>query len=92
MAASPVTPAKEKIFGKHPTQKPVRLLERIILASTDVNDWVFDPFAGSATTGVAALKHKRKFIGCELEKEFITVSEKRLGSIINDRAGMSGTE
>lgn len=83
---------EEKIFGKHPTQKPVRLLERIILASTDVNDWVFDPFAGSATTGVAALKHKRKFIGCELEKEFITVSEKRLGSIINDRAGMSETE
>lgn len=83
---------EEKIFGKHPTQKPVRLLERIILASTDVNDWVFDPFAGSATTGVAALKHKRKFIGCELEKEFITVSEKRLGSIINDRAEMSGTE
>ena len=79
---------EEKIFGKHPTQKPMQLLERIILASTAVDDWIFDPFAGSATTGVAAIKHKRKFVGCELEKKFIAISEQRLKSIINGLKGI----
>ena len=73
----------EKKFGKHPTQKPLQLLERITLASTDENDWVFDPFAGSATTGVAAIRHQRRFIGCELEREFIAVAKKRLGAMLH---------
>ncbi len=68
----------EKKFGKHPTQKPLNLLERIILASTDEEDLVFDPFCGSATTGVAAIKLARKFIGCETDKEYIEISIKRL--------------
>lgn len=55
--------ASEKTFGKHPTQKPLALLERIILASTNEGDLILDPFMGSGTTGVAALKHNRKFIG-----------------------------
>ena len=73
------TPKKsEKTFGKHPTQKPLDLLERIILASTNEGDLILDPFMGSATTGVAALKHNRKFVGIEKEKEFVELAEKRL--------------
>lgn len=78
---SPPTP-EEKACGKHPTQKPVELLERIILASTSNGDLVFDPFAGSATTGIAALKHGRKFIGCELEEKFVKLSVQRLQDAI----------
>lgn len=76
----------EKGFGKHPTQKPVQLLERIILASTNECDLVFDPFSGSSTTGVASIKLKRRFVGCELENDFIRLSSKRLEMSINDKA------
>ena len=73
------TPArKEKIFGKHPTQKPLALLERIILSSTDQNDIVLDPFTGSSTTGVAAVRHNRKFIGIDNEQEYLELSVKRI--------------
>ncbi len=74
---------QEKTFGKHPTQKPVSLLERIILASTNPNDLVFDPFSGSSTTGVATVTLKRKFVGCELEDDFIEMSKNRLTTAIN---------
>jgi site-specific DNA-methyltransferase (adenine-specific) len=67
----------EKKHGKHPTQKPIALLERIILASTMPGDTVFDPFTGSSTTGLAAIKHKRRFIGVDLEKEYLDLSKKR---------------
>lgn len=73
----------EKEFGKHPTQKPIQLLERIILASTNENDLIFDPFAGSSTTGVAAIKNRRQFVGCELEANFIDLSIKRLDSAVS---------
>lgn len=73
----------EKIFGKHPTQKPLKLLERIILASTKKNDLIFDPFSGSSTTGIAAIKLKRKFVGCELEEKYILLSIKRIQELIN---------
>lgn len=75
----------EKNFGKHPTQKPVALLERIILASTNEDSQIFDPFAGSSTTGVAAIKLKRKFVGCELEYEYLSIALKRLAFAINER-------
>jgi site-specific DNA-methyltransferase (adenine-specific) len=68
----------EKIYGKHPTQKPIELLNRIVLASTKPGDIILDPFTGSSTTGVAAVKEKRQFIGVELEDEFLKVSIKRL--------------
>ncbi len=68
----------EKSCGKHPTQKPVELLDRIILASTNEGDTVFDPFAGSSTTGISAVRHGRKFTGCEKEKEYIELSTNRL--------------
>jgi DNA modification methylase len=72
------TPKREKIFGKHPTQKPEKLLEQIILSSTKEGDLIFDPFAGSSTTGVVAMKNKRKYIGIELEKEYVELSKRRL--------------
>ncbi|HOJ52254.1 MAG TPA: site-specific DNA-methyltransferase [Syntrophales bacterium] len=74
----PAPNGEEKAFGKHPTQKPIALLERIILASTNEGDLVFDPFAGSSTTGVAAVNLKRRFVGCELESDFISLSINRL--------------
>lgn len=79
------TPKKsEKTFGKHPTQKPLDLLERIILASTNEGDLILDPFMGGATTGVAALKLGRKFVGIEKEKEFVELAEKRLSAVKGD--------
>jgi len=69
---------KEKKYGKHPTQKPLELLKRIILASTNKDDVVLDPFTGSSTTGLAATIHDRKFIGIDLEKEYLDLSKKRL--------------
>jgi len=67
----------EKVFGKHPTQKPLALLERIIAASSDEDDTILDPFAGSATTGLAAARMNRVFVGIELEPDFLAVSIKR---------------
>lgn len=73
------TPSKhEKNFGKHPTQKPLALLERMVLASTNKGDLILDPFMGSGTTGVAAIKLGRKFVGIEQDKNFMTLAEKRI--------------
>jgi site-specific DNA-methyltransferase (adenine-specific) len=60
----------EKKYGKHPTQKPEILLERIIIASSNEGDLILDPFCGSATTGIMALKHSRRFVGLDLEKQY----------------------
>jgi len=67
----------EKKFGKHPTQKPIDLLVRIIMASTDKGDVVVDPFTGSSTTGLACALNDRKFIGIDLEKKYLELSVKR---------------
>lgn len=65
------TPGKdEKVFGKHPTQKPEALLDRIVRASTNPGDLILDPFSGSATTGVVALRHGRKYIGIDLSADY----------------------
>lgn len=68
----------EKEYGKHPTQKPIALVGRCIEASTKSGDFVFDPFSGSSTTGVAALGLNRKFCGVELEDAFVDLSIKRI--------------
>ena len=68
----------EKRHGKHPTQKPLALLERAILASSDAGDTVLDPFTGSSTTGVAAIRHGRLFIGIDTDGRFLELSVKRL--------------
>ncbi len=73
----------EKKFGKHPTQKPIDLLVRIVLASTDKNDIVLDPFTGSSTTGLASILNNRKFIGIDLEKKYLDLSVKRFKDLKN---------
>ena len=75
----------EKKYGKHPTQKPLQLIERIILSSTREGDLVFDPFSGSSTTGVVAVSCNRKFVGCELELEYVSISTCRLQEAIAER-------
>ena len=67
----------EKSCGKHPTQKPLSLLVRIILASTVTNSWILDPFAGSSTTGIAASLTKRRFLGIEQDSTFLSLSKAR---------------
>lgn len=67
----------EKSCGKHPTQKPLALLIRIILASTKPGDWILDPFCGSGTTGIAANLTDRRFLGIEKELEYIEMSRSR---------------
>ena len=67
----------EKTCTKHPTQKPLGLLSRIILASTKAGAWILDPFAGSSTTGIAANLLGRRFLGIEREEEFAAISKAR---------------
>jgi len=74
----------EKKFGKHPTQKPFELLKRIILASTKKGDVVLDPFTGSSTTGLAAIKYGRKFVGIDTENKYLDLSKKRLNDLIKE--------
>lgn len=71
----------EKKYGKHPTQKPLELLRRIVLASTKKGDIVLDPFTGSSTTGIASVINGRKFIGIDLEKKYLDLSVKRINDL-----------
>ena len=70
--------AEEKQHGKHPTQKPIALIARCLRATTDPGDLVFDPFTGSGSTGVAALKLGRHFLGCEQDKAYAQIAATRL--------------
>jgi site-specific DNA-methyltransferase (adenine-specific) len=75
----------EKHNGKHPTQKPLCLLSRIILASTPQDAWILDPFAGSSTTGIAANLLNRRFLGIEKEVDFLKMSIDRKMEIEDKR-------
>lgn len=74
----------EKNCGQHPTQKAMSVLTRIILASTKPNDWILDPFTGASTTGIAANLLGRKFVGIDLEKEYLEISKNRKIEIENE--------
>ena len=67
----------EKRCGKHPTQKPLSVLSRIIMASTKPGAWILDPFAGSSTTGIAANLLDRRYLGIEREEEFAAIGKAR---------------
>lgn len=67
----------EKSCGKHPTQKPLSLLARLIQASTQPNAWILDPFNGSGTTGIAASLLHRRYLGLETEEAFLAMSKAR---------------
>lgn len=73
-----LTKPSEKTEGKHPTQKPEYLLERIIIASTREGDVILDPFCGSGTTGVVAKRLNRMFAGIELQEEYLQITRKRM--------------
>lgn len=75
-----VVPRAEKRHGGHPTQKPLRLVRRALLASTCEGDLVLDPFAGSGTTAVAAKELNRTFVGAELEEEFAELAARRVAA------------
>ena len=76
-----VTPAGERNHGKHPTQKPVQLLEHFVTLLSNEGDVVFDPFSGSGSSGVAALMNGRRYIGSEISEEYYQNSLKRLKEI-----------
>ena len=78
-----LTKASEKTEGKHPTQKPLYLLERIILASTHEEDLVIDPFLGSGTTAVAAKGLGRRYLGIEASAEYVDIARRRLEKTMN---------
>ena len=82
---SSVTPKREKLEGKHPTQKPLGLLRRIIEASTNEGDLILDPFNGSGTTGIAANELGRRYIGIEQEEEYLALTMRRLEAIKNGK-------
>ena len=72
-----LTKPSEKKCGKHPTQKPLEILDKIILASTNENDIILDPFCGSSTTGISAIKLNRNYVGIDNSKEYIELSKMR---------------
>ena len=72
----------ERVHGKHPTQKPVLLLDRIIESSTRAGDLILDPFMGSGTTGVSAVRLGRRFVGIEQEGEYLDIAGRRLAAVV----------
>jgi site-specific DNA-methyltransferase (adenine-specific) len=77
----------EKELGKHPTQKPLALVERCLLAATVEGDLVLDPFLGGGTTSVAALRTKRGCVGIELDGAHLNLSQKRIEAVIKSTEG-----
>jgi len=87
----PAVPGTEKSHGRHPTQKPLRLLLRAIVASTAEGDLVFDPFCGSGTTGVAAKELERFFVGADTERGYAELAGGRIDATERgSRWGRSG--
>jgi site-specific DNA-methyltransferase (adenine-specific) len=89
----PAVPSSEKLYGYHPTQKPLRLVRRALLASTREGDLIFDPFCGSGTTAVATKELGRIFAGAELERGFCELAGRRIaaaerGSVLREISGV----
>ena len=82
----PTTPKREKVFGNHPTQKPLELLKRLIALCTSEGDLVLDPFCGSGTTGVACVLLGRNFIGIDLDQSYLDLTAKRIESVNEDNS------
>ena len=72
----------EKRAGRHPTQKPIALLDRIITAASSPGDLVLDPFCGSGTTGLVALQRGRRFIGIDVDPSYLDLTARRLGTVL----------
>jgi site-specific DNA-methyltransferase (adenine-specific) len=83
--------AAEKKFGKHPTQKPIALVERCLLASTHAGDIILDPFSGGGTTAVASIKTGRHCLGIELETKHIEMSSRRFQHMLDPQSANHAT-
>ena len=81
---SSVINGKEKKYGKHPTQKPIALMEHFVELLSNKGDLVIDPFMGSGSTGVATLNKDRKFYGIELDSTYYKIASNRITGVIND--------
>lgn len=77
----PVTPLSEKKFGRHPTQKPEKLMRFFIKLLSNEGDCVFDPFMGTGVTGCVSKKMKRNFIGIELNEQYFKIAQKRIEAV-----------
>lgn len=77
----PAVDRSEKVFGKHPTQKPEEIIRRAVIASSNVGDLVFDPFCGSGTTGVICKKLNRKFVGVDNNSKYLDIAQKRISTV-----------
>ena len=82
----PTTPKREKVFGNHPTQKPLELMKRLIAMCTLEGDTVLDPFCGSGSTGVACVSLGRNFLGIDLDQSFLELATKRIESAYEDHS------
>ncbi len=80
----PAPKRSEKLFGAHPTQKPLALLTRILAACTNPGDVVLDPFAGSSTTGLAALALGREYIGIDTNTDYLDLSVRRIDDLLKN--------
>lgn len=80
----PTTPKREKNNGYHPTQKPEALLYRCIVSSTNAQNIILDPFCGSGTTGVVAIKNKRNFIGIDTNEEYLVLTKERMDGALEE--------
>lgn len=79
-----VTPQGERKYGKHPTQKPEQLMEHFVTILSDEDDTILDPFMGSGSTGVVAVRNNRKFIGIELDDKYFYIAQSRIQEVCNN--------
>jgi site-specific DNA-methyltransferase (adenine-specific) len=85
----PLTPKSEKKHGKHPNQKPLRLMTELVGILTNEGDIVLDPFMGSCSTGVACVNSSRNFIGIELNEGYFKISQDRINdALIENKKGV----
>lgn len=79
-----VTPQGERKYGKHPTQKPEQLMEHFVTILSNEDDTILDPFMGSGSTGVVAVRNNRKFIGIELDDNYFNIAQSRIQEVCNN--------
>ena len=77
----PLIKPSERKYGKHPSQKPLKVVERLVLAGTNEDDLILDPFSGTGTTGVVAEKQNRKWVMIEKEESYNQIAQKRLNEL-----------
>ena len=77
----PMTSISEKRFGKHPSQKPIEVIDRLVKGCTNKNEKIIDPFSGRGTVPLVCAINKRQYLGIEKDKEYHKISIKRLKNL-----------